>query len=426
METKELHYLYDCFLKASRIETDSRNIAKGDIFFALKGDSFDGNDFAHSANEKGALFTVVDRPELKGLPNYIFVDDVLSALQELARLHRSKLKIPVIGITGSNGKTTTKELITAVLSTNLNCQSTKGNLNNHIGVPLTILSIRNEHEIAVVEMGANHPGEIAFLCNIAKPDFGIITNIGKAHLEGFGGFEGVIRTKNELYLHLSAANATAFVPADNPLLMKLSASLKRILYGKRDNCDVQGEIVSSDPFLTLLWNLKYIKTKLIGDYNFDNVMAAITIGKYFGAEDDKITEALQNYSPGNNRSQVQEGKYNTIIMDAYNANPSSMEAALRNIQMMKYPKKAAILGDMLELGVDSRNEHKRIFNLASQIQFDILVFVGPVFKSVAKDSICFEDVKHAREWLAEAPIKDALVLTKGSRGIQLEKLFDLL
>ncbi|MFT4662851.1 MAG: UDP-N-acetylmuramoyl-tripeptide--D-alanyl-D-alanine ligase, partial [Patiriisocius sp.] len=362
----KLEKLYSLFLENPKISTDTRKITEGSIFFALKGDNFNGNKYAEEALEKGASYAIIDEEKYRKSDNFIIVDDVLKALQDLATYHRSQLTIPVIGLTGSNGKTTTKELIRAVLSQKHNCLATVGNLNNHIGVPLTILSITKEHEIAIIEMGANHVGEIESLCRIALPNFGLITNIGRAHIGEFGGFDNIIKAKTELYKTMLQSNKhlifdsseeqnddrVIFVNGDDMLLMDKSDGRKRHTYGSKSMYDTEGVYHSQDPFLNVSWESKdiLIKTQLIGKYNTDNILAAVAIGEHFNVSDNMIKEALENYTPTNNRSQIQKTAKNTLIMDAYNANPSSVEVAIENLLTMEANKKFFILGDMLELG----------------------------------------------------------------------------
>lgn len=427
MEAHILDELYQYYCQCERVVTDSRDIKRGDLFIALKGDNFDGNAFALKAIEEGAIMAIVDKPELSDSKQCFYVPDTLDFLTNLARYHRSRIKIPVIGITGTNGKTTTKELINAVLSKKFRCIATKGNLNNHIGVPLSILSIKPNDEIAVIEMGANHPGEIAFLCSIAQPDYGIITNIGKAHLEGFGGYEGVIKTKNELFQYIQRKNGMVFSPSSSELLMSLSIDIKRFVYGQREEDDCHGYLVDADPMLTIQWGSHILNTSMVGDYNFDNVMAAIAIGSFFGCTGNDITHAISNYEPTNNRSQVKHSQYNTVIMDAYNANPSSMEAALKNFATMKHPQKAILLGDMLELGTDAQKEHENILSMALLLNPAELVLTGPLFHGVNKGRAkSFESITETVQWLKVNPLKDYIILVKGSRGIRLELLYDYL
>ncbi|MBV5312508.1 MAG: UDP-N-acetylmuramoyl-tripeptide--D-alanyl-D-alanine ligase [Prolixibacteraceae bacterium] len=424
--------LYTIFRNHPVITTDSRNIPQQSIFFALKGDNFNGNKFANDSLSKGASYAVIDEQEFAFDERFILVDDVLLCLQQLARHHRDQLGLPIIAITGTNGKTTTKELVAAVLAEKFKVNFTQGNLNNHIGVPLTLLSMTSETEIGVVEMGANHPGEINTLCQIANPDLGIITNIGKAHLEGFGSFEGVIRTKSELYNFLKAKETKCFINADNPLLIKQAKGLEQITYGNSTAYFMAGELASTDSYLVVKalfasgW--LYLKTKLVGDYNFENLLAAACIGKYFEIDPLKIQAALANYTPSNNRSQLIRKEKNTIIMDAYNANPTSMMAALVNFASIKNDQKCLILGDMLELGEASEAEHQKVVDYIEDQNFSEVYLVGPVFMAskTRKEKKKFEHVELLSNYLKTQPIENKFILIKGSRGIHLEKILDLL
>lgn len=424
--------LYSIFLQHPVVSTDSREIQTGCLFFALQGDNFNGNLFASRALEQGAARVIVDDPAACINDRCILVDDVLLCLQNLARHHRKQFAIPVIAITGTNGKTTTKELSNAVLSMKFRTLATRGNLNNHIGVPLTLLNLRPDTEIALIEMGANHPGEIDFLCHLAIPNFGLITNIGKAHLEGFGDFDGVIRTKTELYRFLQSANGKIFIHEEDPLLMANAQNLPVIPYGEKSSF-LSATTISADPCLSL--NLVFsdqaelnINSKLFGRYNADNLMAAACIGQYFGVEHEKIREALESYQPANNRSQIMQARTNLLILDAYNANPSSMKSALENFAASSYPDKTAILGDMLELGEASDQEHEHILDLLDEKGFTSVYLVGPVFTRLNKkrDNICFQDSDLAQMWFEHHPLTHTTILLKGSRGIKLEKITDLL
>jgi UDP-N-acetylmuramoyl-tripeptide--D-alanyl-D-alanine ligase len=423
-----MDHLYNAFLEHPVISTDSRRITPGCIFFALKGDQFNGNQYAARAIEQGAALAVVDEPVLLPSEKHILVKDVLTALQELARHHRLKLNIPVVAITGTNGKTTTKELALAVLSKQFSTMATRGNLNNHIGVPLTLLSITPETEIAIVEMGANHPGEIAFLCNIALPTHGLITNIGKAHLEGFGGFEGVIRTKTELYQFLRQTKGKVFIHKDNPLLMEHAGSLSLITYGNPP-ASLAALTSKADPFVDLEISFgettpRPVHSRLYGSYNTPNLLAAAAIGHHFGVNPSMICEALEQYEPVNSRSQIIRTANNLLVMDAYNANPSSMEAALVAFAGASYPSKMLILGDMLELGDQSDQEHLRVLRLAEELGFAAVYLVGPTFTrlNTKKEYHCFNDSDLARMWFEHHPPADTAILIKGSRGIRLEKV----
>ena len=423
-----LEKIYELFLAYGSISTDSRKITNGCLFFALKGENFNGNKYAADSLEKGAAFAVIDEKEYETSERTLLVDNVLTCLQKLAQHHREKLGIPILGITGTNGKTTTKELIATVLSKKYEVTFTQGNLNNHIGVPLTLLSMNKETEFGVVEMGANHPGEIATLCEIADPDFGIITNIGKAHLEGFGSFEGVIKTKGELYTYLAEKNGTAFYNQNNPILEKLGKGLsKRISYGT-SGADFNGEPVQSPPYIHLKANFPkgvlYLNSQLIGDYNFENILAAACIGNYFGVDPLKIQQAIKDYVPSNNRSQLIQKDGLTIIMDAYNANPTSMQASISSFGTTVKGKRYLILGDMLELGEYSPEEHKLILKQVKEKAFENVFLVGKAF-STANQMFHFPEFETVNElcaFLGKNPIKKGTLLIKGSRGIQLEKV----
>jgi len=419
--------LYEYFLKSGKICTDSRNVSAGSIFFALKGENFDGNKFANDALRKGAALAVVDDPSLKDQPGLFRVENVLSGLQALARHHRETLKIPIIGLTGSNGKTTTKELLREVLKKKHKVHATPGNLNNHIGVPVSLLGITKQTEIAVIEMGANHIGEIADLCSMARPTHGLITNIGKAHLEGFGDFDGVIRAKSELYDFIRKNGGDVFVNADDALLMELSEQLTRYTYGKTSEAGTKGVILSSVPALDIRFNGNNIKTRLYGDYNFWNIMASICIGSYFGVNATAMKEAISSYKPANNRGQVIIKGSNTIFLDAYNANPTSMQAAIEQFMMQEAGKKVFILGDMLELGDFSYEEHHKVISALQALDVQIIL-VGKEFSKAVKGNqdSCFSNTDEASAWLVKNPIRDAHILVKGSRGIALEKLLDYL
>lgn len=421
--------LYRIFLKHPIICTDSRNILTDSIFFALKGENFDGNEFAIEAINKGAFTAIVDDLELKDQEHCFYVKDVLLALHKLAKYHRKQLNIPVIGITGTNGKTTTKELCGALLTKKYKTFYTQGNLNNHIGVPLSILSIDREIEIAVIEMGANHVGEIASLCEIAQPDYGLITNIGKAHLEGFGSFENIIKAKTELYQYISRQpNGIVFINADNDLLIQeLPSQIKKITYGKKIT-DFQYQIIENNAFACLEWEHKKIQSKLIGAYNVENIMAAICIGGYFNVDLNDIIAAIEEYKPINHRSQVLQTNHNCIILDAYNANPSSMTEAISNFSRMNKENKVLILGDMFELGDYSQIEHQNIVELIMQHQFDEVILTGPEFgqTKTKSDFLKFNHVEDVINHFSEHPIRQKNILVKGSRGMKLETLIDKL
>lgn len=431
----KLSALYQIFLDCQSVTTDSRNCPEGSLFIALKGESFNGNVFAGKALEAGCAFAVVDEAEhaIEGDSRYILVDNCLQTLQQLANYHRRQLGTKVIGITGTNGKTTTKELISAVLSQKYNILYTQGNLNNHIGVPVTLLRLKPEHELAVIEMGANHPGEIKFLCGITEPDYGIITNVGKAHLEGFGSFEGVIKTKGELYDFLrQKGNSTIFIHYDNSYLMKIAEGLNRILYGTQDDLYVNGHITGNSPYLAFEWKegkdgeIHQVPTQLIGEYNFPNALAAVTIGRFFEVEDEKIDSALAGYSPQNNRSQLKKTEDNTLIIDAYNANPTSMLAALQNFRRMAAPHKMLILGDMRELGAESLSEHQKIADYLTESDFEKVWLVGEQFASVQHAFKTYKNVQEVIKELEADKPKGYTILIKGSNGIKLSSTIEYL
>lgn len=425
---KTIEKIYQYYSQKYLVSTDSRKIEEGCVFVALKGERFDGNDFAYQvAQENIASCVIADRKDLPHHERLFIVDDSLAALQELARLHRKKCNIPIIGITGTNGKTTTKELTAAVLSKKYNLIYTQGNFNNHLGLPLTVLRIKPDTEMAVVEMGANHPNEIAHLCTIADPDFGIITNIGKAHLEGFGSFEGVVKTKNELYDFIRNKNGRLFVNRDNELLMNLSNGIDSNTYGKDNNADIKASIVSSNPYLIINWEGNEIKTNLVGDYNFENVMAAISAGCHFNIEKSLIIEALENYTPTNNRSQFIKSEKNDIVMDAYNANPVSMSHAIKNFRNISSENTLLILGDMRELGKDSEKEHQVIISLIKELEFKNVILVGEEFKKTAgTDFTTFTNVEELLAYINDNDISGKKILIKGSNGIHLEKIVNAL
>ncbi len=398
----------------------------------MKGENFDGNRFAASALEAGASFAVVDSPAVAKDKRFILVKNVLETLQQLAAFHREELGLPVIAITGTNGKTTTKELVAAVLSKKYQVEYTRGNLNNHIGVPLTLLSMTAETDIGIVEMGANHPGEIDFLCRIARPGYGLITNVGKAHLEGFGSFEGVVRTKSELYRFLEEQNGLVFVNGGNEILLGSAGNiLKKVRYGTAKDNYQRGEVAGSIPFLQVkAWfrdQELLVPTHLVGDYNLENVLAATAVGRYFGVEPSLIRDAIESYTPSNNRSQYMKAGSNEIIMDAYNANPSSMQASIANFLTLPQPGKLIILGDMLELGDAAAGEHQQIINyLSTSVQHGVLL-CGPIFHntSLPPGFLSFPDRAALMDYLRANPPVENLILIKGSRGMQLEKLIEL-
>lgn len=426
--------LYAIYKQYSSISTDTRNIIKDSIFFALKGASFNGNSFAEQALENGAAFAVIDEESFQKGDNYILVDDVLSTLQQLATYHRQQLQIPVIGITGTNGKTTSKELLYSVLSQKYKTYATKGNLNNHIGVPLTLLSIDSSYEIAIIEMGANHIGEIEFLCNIAQPTHGLITNVGKAHLEGFGSFEGVMKTKGELYDYLQKNCGTLFLQADNSFLVEMAAkrNISNVVrYGFSEFNDIIGQLIVADPYLSISWRqqesktFSEVKTNLTGSYNIENFLAAIAVGIHFGLDALEINKGISDYVPQNNRSQITKTDRNTIVADFYNANASSMSAALDNMDVLTAENKVVILGDMFEMGDEAYIEHKNIIEKAISLDFMRLIFVGKEFFKQKSDSAEFyESTDEAK--VAVVDLSNSFVLLKASRGMAFENLLKVL
>ncbi len=430
MKIEQLHQL---FLSYPTVTTDSRQITPGSLFFALKGPNFDGNQYAADALTKGAAYCIVDDRSLPKNEQFIIVEDVLEALQQLAAFHRQQFQIPVLGITGTNGKTTTKELIVAVLQQKYKVTYTQGNLNNHIGVPLTLLSITDKTEVAVIEMGANHPGEIKLLSQLADPTLGIITNIGKAHLEGFGSFEGVIKTKSELYDHLRKHDRACFINTDNQLLTQQAAGLEQLSYGQQESANLRGEIQDSPYYLTVKALFPkgrlYLKSKLIGAYNTENILAAARIGMYFKIDPLLIQKAIENYAPTNNRSQLITLGTTKIIMDAYNANPTSMHASLVNFEAISHPKKIVILGDMLELGSQCEDEHQKIADEVETMTLAHTFLVGKAFTQARTSSKTkkFDNVELLSDYLYQQKLtENSLVLIKGSRGIKLEKALDVL
>jgi UDP-N-acetylmuramoyl-tripeptide--D-alanyl-D-alanine ligase len=431
---KLINELYEVFLETGSVVTDTRKLSRGSIFFALKGDRFDGNKFAVDALKQGCRMAVVDDQSLKNIRNCLWVPNVLEALQNLARHHRKHLQISVIGITGTNGKTTTKELISAVLSRKYKVWFTRGNLNNHIGVPLTLLSIPAATQIAVVEMGANHMGEISDLCNIALPDHGLITNVGKAHLEGFGSFEGVRKAKGELYAFLKAQGGEIFINVDNHWLRQMVGDYPWIGYGTSPEAVVSAVNASADPLLTFELSTSRVErlrvsTCLTGLYNLENVLAAASVAHYFGIDEASVKEVLESYMPINNRSQFYNTGINQIVLDAYNANPSSMKVALDNFKAIDHSHKILVLGGMKEMGAESVNEHKHLIEQILDLDFSACFLSGPEFEGLLpgdkrfhwyKDS---DELKHA---LKKAKIRNALLLVKGSRANRLEGVVEVL
>ena len=428
----EIATLYTYFKECGKVTTDTRNCPEGSMFIALKGETFNGNAFAKQALEKGCRYAVVDEAQYADSPNIFLVDDCLKTLQELAREHRRALGTYIVGITGTNGKTTTKELIATVLQKRYKTLYTQGNLNNHIGVPLTLLGLTEEHEMAVVEMGANHPGEIRTLVNIAEPDCGLITNVGKAHLEGFGSFEGVVKTKSELYDYLRSKKDTfIFLDKDNDVLCKASAGLKSIGYGlEGEGLSVKGKLHACAPFLAFEWEYEGVShdvnTHLIGAYNVKNALAAIAIGCRFEVPAEAICEALNGYIPSNNRSQLTETSDNHLIVDAYNANPTSMMAALENFRLMEVEHKVAVLGDMKELGEGSVDEHRKIVAFLGECGFEKVILVGAEFGNVNTNFEHYLDVEAVKgKFMQDKPV-GKFVLIKGSNSMKLAQLKDIL
>jgi UDP-N-acetylmuramoyl-tripeptide--D-alanyl-D-alanine ligase len=427
MQTSEL---YPYFLQSSGICTDTRKITPGCFFVALKGDRFDANTFAATALQQGAAYALIDNPDYAIEGKTLLVSDSLESLQALARYHRQQLGLPVIALTGSNGKTTTKELINAVLSTTYATTATIGNLNNHIGVPLTLLSFTKDTEIGIVEMGANHQKEIEFLCTIAEPNFGYITNFGKAHLEGFGGVEGVIKGKSELYHYLEAHTKTAFVNLDDPIQHDKTVALPKFTFSAgKHNSDVTVEGIEANPMVKLYYKDLHIQSHLIGIYNAANISAAIAIGNYFKVPDELIKQAIENYIPTNNRSQLMQKNGNDIILDAYNANPSSMAAAIANFRQLEAKEKVAFLGDMFELGNESPEEHKKVIALLEDAEDIEVFFVGKDFHNQATPENHFhfyEDYDAVKEALTGKTFAGNTILIKGSRGMALERILELI
>lgn len=427
MEIKNIHNL---FLKCNSVSIDTRKIEENSMFFAIKGDRFDANTFAEEALKKGASFVIIDNNDYFVDERTIVVKNTLETLQELSKFHRKFLKLPIVALTGSNGKTTTKELINVVLSKKYNTKATVGNLNNHIGVPLTLLSFKPETEIGIVEMGANHQKEIEFLCDIAQPDFGYITNFGKAHLEGFGGTEGVIKGKSEMYNFLSEHNKFVFVNLDDAIQKEKTENNLRITFSQTDkNASVFINAITANPFVEIDYNGIKVKSNLIGLYNANNINAAITIGRYFKISDTEIKEAVESYVPENNRSQMLLKNSNEIILDAYNANPSSMEVAIKNFLQLDKENKIAILGDMFELGEESFQEHQNIVALLKEETDVKTYFIGSHFYANKIESnylFFYETFDAFATFFNEEKIQNKMILIKGSRGMALERTLELL
>lgn len=436
MNTLDIKEMYALYREHPLITTDSRDCPQGSIFLALKGDTFDGNKFAESALQKGCAYAIIDNPEYKTDDRCLLVDDTLQTFKDLAREHRRHFAIPVIGITGTNGKTTTKELLAAVLSERFNVHYTQGNFNNDVGVPKTLFQLGPEHEIAVVEMGASHPGDIKTLAETAEPTCGLITNVGRAHLQGFGSFDGVKRTKGELYDFLIGRDAPLFINADNADLMGMAAERNAthiIKYGgaSSERLSVRGKVIDCAPFLRFSWHADggeehFVTTNLIGSYNIDNMLAAVTVGLHFGVTEEQVCHALENYMPNNNRSQMTVTPHNHLIMDAYNANPSSMKAAIENLCAMDVPAKMAILGDMRELGEVSGEEHQRVVDMLKAKGLCDVWLVGEEFGKTDCTFRKFRDIEEVKAEIAANRPTDKYILVKGSNGIRLFTLPELL
>lgn len=423
----QIEALYKIFLAYPSAQTDTRKLKTGDLFFALKGPSFNGNLFAKQALDAGAAYAVTDEPLDFADERLIRVNDVLATLQQLAKYHRQQFSIPFIAITGSNGKTTTKELVHEVLSSSYKTYTTEGNLNNHIGIPLTILKIKQDAEIAVIEMGANHLKEIESYCQYTLPTHGLITNCGKAHLEGFGGIAGVRKGKGELFDYLRAAGGTAFIMQDYDYLREMAHGIKTVLsYGTTTDAAITGTVDNSSGFLSVKITKGItpgiIKTQLVGEYNLPNVLAAIAVGKHFNVADEKITLALENYIPSNSRSQLIEKGSNKIILDAYNANPSSMKAAIENFAKMDGSKKVLLLGGMMELGEESIDEHRAIIHVINNYKWNNVVLVGGDYNKLQHPYINFDNAEQAKDWLAKQQFENAQLLVKGSRSMKMERV----
>jgi UDP-N-acetylmuramoyl-tripeptide--D-alanyl-D-alanine ligase len=425
MTTEQLYAIYKQY---PSIQTDTRKIKEDDIFFALKGEHFDGHHFIKEAFENGAAYAVIDDPACAEFAKTILVPNVLTALQELAGHHRKQFTIPFLAITGSNGKTTTKELVHAVLSNSYKTYTTEGNLNNHIGIPLTLLKIRDDAQVAVVEMGANHPGEIASYCAYTMPTHGLITNCGRAHLEGFGSEEGVRKAKGELFDHIRMHDGTVFIMQDYPYLQEMSQGIPVVITYGTFNAELEGNIIKNEDLLTVSItkgaNIPTLRTNLVGDYNLPNVLAAVAIGKFFNVADDSIREAIENYKPSNSRSQLVRFGTNKMIMDAYNANPSSMKSAIENFAAMQGDNKILLLGAMAELGDDSVKEHEVLLDIVRNYTWKQVVLVGGDFLHVDHSYTQFENADTAAHWFRDQQFENTLFLLKGSRSIHMEKIFE--
>lgn len=422
--------LYELFIHHPKVTTDSRNCPRGSIFFALKGEKFDGNQYAEKALAAGCEYAVIDNPKYQTSDRTILVDDTLKTLQQLAHRHRKVIGLPIIGITGTNGKTTTKELLATVLSTKYNVLYTQGNLNNQIGVPLTLLQLTYDHEMAVIEMGASHPGDIKELVDIVLPNYGIITNVGQAHLEGFGSFENIIQTKGELYDYIRRSKGTIFIKRENSDLQEIAKGINQVSYGHSDDAFAWGNVVDCHPYLTFEWKqqgkLHTVETHLIGSYNIDNVLAAVAVGRYFKIPAERISRAIAAYEPTNNRSQLKKTEKNELIIDAYNANPSSMKAALDNFAVMPGAPKAVILGDMKELGPTSEALHREVIEQLKAHSFDKVLLCGEQFGKVGAGFDLYKDTEMLIDALKTHPLEGYQILIKGSHSMALEKTADWL
>ena len=428
----DIEELYSRFTECNGLTTDSRHCPEGSMFLALKGETFNGNAFAAQSLAQGCRYAVVDEPQYASPenPRILLVENCLQTLQQLANYHRRKLGTRMVGVTGTNGKTTTKELIAAVLKEKFNVLYTQGNFNNHIGVPLTLLRLTHDHEMAVIEMGASHPGDIKELVDIVHPNYGIITNVGRAHLEGFGSFEGVIRTKGELYDYIRRSKGKIFIKKENEYLQSIAKGIEQITYGNGDDAFASGQVVSCDPFLVFNWKqqgkLHTVETHMIGSYNLDNVLAAVAVGRFFKIPAERISRAIAAYEPTNNRSQFKKTDNNELIIDAYNANPSSMKVALDNFITMPVQPKAIILGDMRELGPTSDELHAEVVEQIKKGQFDKVFLCGEHFSKVGKEFSPFATTEAMVEELRKQPLKGYHILIKGSHSMGLEKLADIL
>ena len=429
-----IEHIYSCFNESTGITTDTRQCREGMMFVALRGENFDGNRYAKSALEQGCRYAVVDNAAYADPADerYLLVDDSLKALQQLARHHRRTLGLPIVGITGTNGKTTTKELIAAVLSRKCHIHYTQGNLNNHIGVPLTLLQLTAEHEMAVVEMGASHPGDIKELVEIAEPDYGLITNVGMAHLQGFGSLEGVIRTKGEMYDYLrTTPRRTIFLNTGNHHLCAIAEGLEAVTYSQAEEADICGKLIDCAPYLRFQWRKRdgqwhEVSTQLIGSYNIDNALCAVAMGTHFGVAEEEVSAALSEYTPTNNRSQLTKTEHNTLVVDAYNANPTSMRAAIENFALMEVPHKMLILGDMKELGEATATAHQEVVDLLDARDFAEVWLVGPAFAATRHTQRTFADAEEVKAALEAERPEGCTILIKGSNSMKLASLVELL